>query len=340
MSRVLSKTITATILRAASENLAVLEDGQRVIARKILRTSDSNNDNWGARKLTVEAHLLAWLRTASPTVPVPSVLSALSNAPPLDTPDPEFFFIADKLPGTVLLNRYGLLDVPAKERAVQSFAEFQLSMFRLCVPQSIGSLFVPAKSSGELGLTLVPRIGVQSHQPMKVFDCVRDYFDFLLEAKKCSGSALGGAHIDALGVHIHALLGKLESKDTARSLLRCVLSHEDLNEQNILLDEQGHITGVVDWEYQLIKPAFLAAEYPPWLSYDACVDPRFADTYYTVWLEGPEESRRLRELYSQVRLTLADISCFFIWKSGSRSSRLETKSIGMRLCKARHLDLA
>ncbi|KAG6816874.1 hypothetical protein H0H87_002195 [Tephrocybe sp. NHM501043] len=301
VSHVLSTKITSTILRAASDNLtleALLEDGQSVIVRKILPTKDVSNDKWGARKLIVEAHLLAWLQASSPA-PVPRVLSPLS-ALPLDEPDPEFFFVADKLPGTVLLNQYGLLDVSAKERLVVSFAKFKLKMFRLNVPQSIGSL-LPAKSS-ELGLNIVPRIGVQSHQATKVFEDVCEYFDFLLQAKKRSDSIgeSDGGHIDELGVHIYTLLDDLKSKSTAHSLLRCVLSHEDLNDQNILIDERGEITGVVDWEYQIVKPAFLAADYPPWLSYDACMDPRFADTYYTVWLESPQESKRLRDLYSQI----------------------------------------
>jgi len=69
---------------------------------------------------------------------------------------------------------------------------------------------------------------------------------------------------------------------------------------NILVDKSGSITGVVDWEYHVLHPAVLAASYPPWLSYEGCNDPRFVDPKQTFWLDSPEESKRLRDLYLKV----------------------------------------
>ncbi|KAG6812199.1 hypothetical protein H0H92_003935 [Tricholoma furcatifolium] len=91
------------------------------------------------------------------------------------------------------------------------------------------------------------------------------------------------------------------SKENARSLLRGVFSHDDLNDQNILVDEYGRVSGIVDWEYHSITPAFLAASYPPWLSYDGRLDPRFAEPNWTVWLDRKEQINSLREYYSEVR---------------------------------------
>ncbi|KAG6816875.1 hypothetical protein H0H87_002196 [Tephrocybe sp. NHM501043] len=299
-SQLLGKTPTASLIRAASGNLTlevIFHNDLRVIGRKILPRNDIARNIWRTRKLRVEARLLAWLQTSNAHLPVPRLLSPV-DVLPLDEVHPDFFFVTEKLPGRVLLNQYGLLDTSAKERIVQSYARFTLDLFRIKVPQSIGS-FVPAMSS-ELDNEIVPGIALHPYHPRQVFSNVRDYLDSLLKMKSCAVKGDDAAYIDELGEHIHSLLDNLESKSTADSLLRCVLSHEDLNEQNILIDERGEITGVVDWEYQLVKPAFLAADYPPWLSYDACMDPRFADTYYTVWLESPQESKRLRDLYSQI----------------------------------------
>jgi hypothetical protein len=77
-----------------------------------------------------------------------------------------------------------------------------------------------------------------------------------------------------------------------------------MNERNILIDKDGHITGVVDWEYQTLQPAVLAATYPPWLSYDGSCDPRFSNPQETFWLDSADESKRLRDLYLQVSVEL------------------------------------
>jgi hypothetical protein len=76
-----------------------------------------------------------------------------------------------------------------------------------------------------------------------------------------------------------------------------VFVHADLvNPQNVLVTAEGDITGIIDY---LIHPAIFAVEYPAWLLYDGDVDPRSANKM-TVWLDSPDESARLRELYKKV----------------------------------------
>ena len=136
----------------------------------------------------------------------------------------------------------------------------------------------------------------------RVFEDIRQYLDFLFEMKKNS-PLIGvddGGHIDELKRHTECVLTDLLSNPSAPTLLRCVLVHRDLNDTNILVDKNGSITGVVDWEYQVLHPGILAASYPPWLSYDGCDDPRFVDPKQTFWLDSPKESKRLRDLYSKV----------------------------------------
>jgi hypothetical protein len=167
------------------------------------------------------------------------------------------------------------------------------------VPQRIGT-FVPSVSSESVDV--IPRIGVQRFRATKVFENIQQYLAFLFELKKNS-PVIGGddnGHIDELRGYVDGILALLSSEATISNLLRCVLVHNDLNERNILVDEGGCITGVIDWEYQTLQPAILAADYPPWLSYDGSCDPRFADPKQTFWLDSPKESKRLRDLYVQV----------------------------------------
>jgi hypothetical protein len=182
---------------------------------------------------------------------------------------------------------------------VQSFAYIALALFRLEVPQRIGT-FIPGISSQ--GHDVIPRIAIQTFQATRVFEDIKKYLDFLFEMKKNSPfiGANDGGHLDELKLYVDELLAELLSTTATSALLRCVLVHDDLNDTNILVDKGGHITGVVDWEYQTLQPAILAADYPPWLSYDGCCDPRFVDPKRTLWLDSPEESKCLRDLYLQV----------------------------------------
>lgn len=192
------------------------------------------------------------------------------------------------------------LNEATQERLVESFAHVALELFKLNVPQRIGTL-VPGVSSGSFDV--IPRIAVQSFRATKVFEDVHQYLDFLFEMKKHSPVIGGddGGYVDELRPYVDAVVAELLSKGTTFSLLRCVLVHSDLNEMNILVEKDGSIAGVIDWEYQTLEPAVLAAEFPPWLLYDGCSYPRFANAKETFWLDSPEESERLRSLYLKVR---------------------------------------
>lgn len=81
------------------------DDGSKVIARKIL-PRDKADEEHGRQKLRSEAHLLRWLANSTDIL-VPRVLS------PVDDQYRDFI-IMNKLPGVMLLNIYGNLDVLAK----------------------------------------------------------------------------------------------------------------------------------------------------------------------------------------------------------------------------------
>jgi hypothetical protein len=102
------------------------------------------------------------------------------------------------------------------------------------------------------------------------------------------------------GGHINELKGHVEG-------IRIVP-----NDMNILVDKGSHVTGVIDWEYQTLQPAVVAADYPQWLSYDARCDPHFADPKQKFRLESPMESKCLRDVYLQVGILSMAIRYFLI----------------------------
>ncbi|KIM43812.1 hypothetical protein M413DRAFT_26107 [Hebeloma cylindrosporum] len=287
-SYILRKSPTEAHVRAEDLNLASFEDDSKVVARKILPKKGTDLGD-GIQKLGIEARLLKWL-SESTKLPVPRIQS------PLDIQDRNIV-IMDKLPGTMLLNTYGTLNTLAKARPniLTSYALIALELFELDVPQRIGT-FDPDMVSGSFNVT--PMISVH-FRATKVFEDIRQYLDFLFEMKKASPLIDGddGGNLDELKRHTDCILADLSSNANAPTLFRCVLVHRDLNDMNILVDKSGSITGVIDWEYQVLHPAVLAACYPPWLSYDGCSDPRFVNPIMTLWLDSPKESKRLRDLY-------------------------------------------
>ncbi|KAJ2964540.1 hypothetical protein NUW54_g14232 [Trametes sanguinea] len=89
---------------------------------------------------------------------------------------------------------------------------------------------------------------------------------------------------------------------------------------NVLMDGEGNVTGVIDWEYQAVLPAVLAVEYPRCIRYDGEWDPRFphkAGTMESWWLASAEDSVRLREVYAEAIKT-KDRECWDALVHGER----------------------
>ena len=87
------------------------------------------------------------------------------------------------------------------------------------------------------------------------------------------------------------------------AFLRGVPSHEDLSGQNVFINREGLITGIIDWEFHMIKPAVLAAAYPSWIRYDGTADPRFVDRkgqFPSFWMASPVDAEKLRQEYDVV----------------------------------------
>lgn len=184
---------------------------------------------------------------------------------------------------------------------MEQFARASIQLFRLEVPQKIGSILASHDNSQPHDMK--PPYHVSFSAP-HTFDDIMEYVDYLIDARKSAMTTLGGdnGHLDELHGHIRAIYADVKSENPDMSaLLRCAFVHADLvNPQNVLVTPEGDISGIIDWEFHLIHPAILAVEYPAWLLYDGIFDPRSAKVDLTIWLDSPEESARLRVLYKEV----------------------------------------
>lgn len=153
---------------------------------------------------------------------------------------------------------------------------------------------------------LGPCISNDARPAPKEFENITDYFKWLFSRKRAS-STIGVAAEDRETADqvLHDLeelvLRHLSNFD--EELLRSVPSHDDFGPHNVFIDNNGIITGVIDWEFHSVKPAVLAANYPYWIRYDGCCDPRFIDRaghFSHFWVEGPKEAEVLRRKYESV----------------------------------------
>ena len=180
-------------------------------------------------------------------------------------------------------------------------ANFMLELNSVIVPQLIGTTIIRNDV-----IDIVPLIPVFSaFKSARVFDTLEEYMLFLVQAKRESdyvGSdddcrAQANEVLDRLLEVLPPVLERLSST----VYRRCVLSHDDLNETNVLVDSDGDVTGIIDWEYHSTRPVVLAAEYPRFLRYDGIYDPRFTlQPDQRWWIVSPDDAMKLRGIYAEV----------------------------------------
>ncbi|KAI0633933.1 hypothetical protein C8Q77DRAFT_710875 [Trametes polyzona] len=308
-------------------------NGQRAVVRTpYLRADDpglEKNHPIYLAKFWREMNLLKWL-TSSSSMPVPGVHAII------DAPRPDLFpcAIIDFVPGTLLLNACGRFPYAIKEHLMYSFAKISVELFRLEVPQQIGTLEI----SKDGALNVIPWKTINHGQcATEIFETLEDFIDYLIQ-RKLNSNAIGSDPTSrARGKQVLALLtSKLQpilSQLNKPSHRRCVLTHDDLNQTNILVDSlSGDITGLIDWEFQSVRPAVLAANYPPCVQYHGLGgDPRLDDEDGVFWTTSPQDATRLRALYAEVIISLAShavsLTC-----GGHRLSRIWIGSTGRHSC--------
>ncbi|KAI0370829.1 hypothetical protein BV20DRAFT_994726 [Pilatotrama ljubarskyi] len=285
---------------AADGNLVVAveyENGHQDVVRSPRpNRREGEQHSISVQRFWREINLLKWLKEVS-SLQVPSIRAIIEPQNPERCP----YVVMDKMPGSVLMNVAGRMPYEAKERLMYSHAEVFLQLFRLKVPQRIGTLCV--HEPGGL-LDIVPWQAIGSERSAaRVYDTLEQFVDGLIESRRQSGDIGTDEAARLRGEEVLARLAEKLSPICKRlsrpSLRRCVLVHDDLNQTNILSNESGEITGVIDWEYQSVRPAVLAAKYPGCIRYDGINDPQYAsgDEWWTV---SPGDARKLRELYAQI----------------------------------------
>ncbi|KAI0808352.1 hypothetical protein C8Q74DRAFT_131080 [Fomes fomentarius] len=301
----LETLLGATIVRTEDRSLSVtnltleieLEGGEQAIIRMpVFQSSDDTTSVYVSRspeKFDSEIGLMGWLAQRT-TLPVPRI-RRLVCVPEESQP----LAVIEKLPGDCLLNVYGGLPLASKELITREIANAMLEIASLEVPQGIGT--VTFRNGVAETIPLI--VAEPAITPERVFATLEEYLYSLVDVLRHSdrigsdsaSKATANGVLDRLTHELSGILGKL----SGATYRRCVLSHDDLRETNVLVDEQGHLTGIVDWEFHSTKPIVLAARYPVWIQYSGIHDPRFANEY-ACWVSSPDDAARLKALYSQV----------------------------------------
>lgn len=182
---------------------------------------------------------------------------------------------------------------------MSAYVDIVVEIFRLPVPQDIGSASFDTSSV----MTVGPLIAANPPQSSsKVFNDIFEYFHFLVTLKKrviCLMKVEDQPRAEEILSFVNAKALDLLQGITDPSFLRCVLTHADLHNHNILVTNDGRITAVLDWELNRIQPAILGVDYPLWLSDQGPDDPRFASDN-TWWEDSPADRKRIRAQFEKV----------------------------------------
>ncbi|OJT04252.1 hypothetical protein TRAPUB_5042 [Trametes pubescens] len=297
------------------------ENGEQEIVRSPQPETDGDVQTWGSAidRFWREVHLLKWLKVHS-TLPVPTVRHIIdAHEPELVRP----ISIMDKMPGAVAMNVMGRLPYPAKvctspplpapashcvflplyqERLVHAYAEQMIAPFRLDVPQRIGT---PKCSADGTSMEVIPRYTVRARNTAtQIYDTLEDWLASLV-ANRARANGIGtdaAARLRGQGV-----LARLATELTAicarlaqPAHRRCVLVHDDLSHFNVLVDTEGSLTAIVDWEFASVLPAVVAVDYPDFLRDDGLWSPKYGQEGASFWMASPQDAATLREFYREV----------------------------------------
>ncbi|KAI0327324.1 hypothetical protein GY45DRAFT_1437050 [Cubamyces sp. BRFM 1775] len=298
----LSVKVMQIDVRAMTRNVVLdveLDDGRRVI----IRAPNVKYEKWQLEANDVsipmmkrEIGITKWLK-ANSRIPIPAIYSVVTSSHPEAIP----IIVMEKLLGAEVFDVVGKYPYYAKERLMHGFADVQVQLFSLQTPQLIGTAYIDGDK-----MSVIPRVAIApAKTSSKVYDSLEAYVASQIEMRKRSledqDEATRTRGLRVLD-RIVKMLPSIYAHLSRSAHRRCTLVHDDLSPVNVLMDAEGNITGVLDWEYQSIMPAVLAVEYPTCIRYDGMHDPRYTPTLEvenTWWLVGPEDAPKLREAYAE-----------------------------------------
>ncbi|KAJ3851327.1 hypothetical protein EV368DRAFT_43371 [Lentinula lateritia] len=192
-----------------------------------------------------------------------------------------------------------------KIRNLRSFARFAITMFQAQCPQQIGSIMRFSSNSPRNSRSTKVEIGPavayrKTETPSQCFSSAQEYIRWLIACKQNRASSV--ANVGIILRRAEAIFVE-EDKHQDADQLRCIPCHGDAVSHNILIDDSGEITGVIDWEFHMILPAYLAVDYPSWITYDGLQDPKFfpnTGQFSPFWPTSRQEAASLRQLYDNI----------------------------------------
>ncbi|KAN0081905.1 Phosphotransferase enzyme family domain containing protein [Elaphomyces granulatus] len=236
-------------------------------------------------KTLSEVATLDWVQRFT-SLPVPVVISYQANQ---DNPLGFEWILMEKMPGKRLADAWMSMQFSAKEQLVRKFVAYSSCLFKnqLC---GIGNIY--PDSSILPRSPVVKRIvsmqffwgdHILQDVPRGPFCSGRDWiFSYLsfnehdcnsILAKYENRADLGSDDEDEIDDAMRTLqiINRLKSHvseifpDCDQDLEPSMLFHDDLNQHNILVDDNGILTGVVDWECVSALPLWKACDYPCFL---------------------------------------------------------------------------
>ncbi|CAH0044813.1 unnamed protein product [Clonostachys solani] len=241
-------------------------------------------------KTESEVATMHWVQRHT-SLPVPNILAYESHC----KNEIGFEWICmEKVKGKTLGDAWWELDFAAKERVIRQIAQFYSDTFSHQM-KTIGSLYEHPSSEGQTthigkstSLAFLVR-GPQSEVQRGPFTSCRDWITAQLNAAEADckhrlevaraaeiASATKEQSVDeekqeegedpedletSLTI-ITKLRGQIASFFPETSPEPTVLMHHDLNKHNILVNADGSLSGVVDWEWISTYPLSMACQYP------------------------------------------------------------------------------
>lgn len=259
---------------------------------KLYKISTSSSDSLLRVSLPVDPHLktksevatIEFVRKAT-DMPVPRIIAFNSD----NQNELGFeWILMEMMPGVALRKKWRTLTWEAKEDIVKQMAFFQAQLF-LCRFRGIGNLF-PAEGQGNessrassissesfiLGqiVSLVFFWGdhLKHSVPRGPFEASREWLharlefvladqELILKTSDDEDDIEDAEFAKDLATRILQVLPQVFQPDTA-GYEESILFHDDLHMENILVDEEGTLTAIIDWECVSVLPLWRACQLP------------------------------------------------------------------------------
>ncbi len=244
----------------------------------VMRVSLPVDPQW---KTISEVATMEWIRLNT-ALPVPKIFA--HQASQENAIGFEWILMA-KVPGKTLADAWRSIPWEAKEQLVQQLAIYSSTLFKKQL-RNIGNIYASSGSEPFRNDTLpeVKRIvsmqffwgdHIQQDVPRGPFRSSKDWIAARLSFNEhdCKSTLANSQNEDdredaerTLKIirRLKTYLDKVYP-DSGRNSELSILHHDDLSNHNIMVDHNGKLTGVVDWECVSAVPLWKACDYPSFL---------------------------------------------------------------------------